>query len=68
MRTKLCIFILSMCIAYGSARFVHHRLSTWTKEPAKKGIIHFAKDIIKAIDPKKLLKGVGDDLNDVVDL
>jgi hypothetical protein len=67
MKHKLCIFVLLLCIAYGSARFVYLRSSTWTTEPIQKGIIHFAKDMIKAINPKNLLKDIGEGANDVVD-
>jgi uncharacterized protein YpiB (UPF0302 family) len=47
---------------------VYLRSSTWTIEPAKKGLIQFAKEIIKTIGPEKILKDVGDNLNDVVDI
>ena len=67
MKIRRYIFIILLCISYKSARLVQQYSKIWQPEPTEKGVLHFCKDVIKAINPKKLLDDVGDGTNDVVD-
>lgn len=67
-KIKRYILALLLCLAYKSVRIVQQAPEVLAApEPIHEGIIHFCKDLIKAIDPKGFLRDVGDNPNDIVD-
>lgn len=67
MKTKICIFIMSLCMLYGSVRFVSLNLMDKESKPVENSIIRLCKEAIKAVDPQKVLEDIGNGLSDVVD-